>query len=390
MAGDISFRLSSAVLEWARTSMGYTIEQAAKKAGVSEEKFKAWEKGEKKPTYKQLETLAERVFKRPLAILLLPNPPKEDSIQKDFRNLSNAEVTHLSSDVRLALRKAKRYQIILDEVASEDEAPGFKDFKVSLQDSPITAAQRFRDFIRLSLDEQKSWSYDRAFNNFKNKIEEIGIYIFQLKMPIEEARAFCLSGKYPIIVLNTDDSANGKIFSLFHEACHIFFNENAIFRDKATGELSKDYKEVENFCNQFAAAFLVPDDDFRKEVSYLYAGRIEDDDIQKTAVRYNVSKEVIARKLLSLKIISEDFFWTKKKQWDNLAKAAKEKQKEKLKEQEVKGIAQDKKIISEKGKPYVTKVVSAYQRGLISSSDVSNYLESKLDHLPKIIQRISS
>lgn len=390
MAGDISFRLSSAVLEWARTSMGYTSEQAAKKAGVSEEKFKAWEKGEKKPTYKQLETLAERVFKRPLAILLLPNPPKEDSIQKDFRNLSNAEVTHLSSDVRLALRKAKRYQIILDEVASEDEAPRFKDFKVSLQDSPITAAQRFRDFIRLSLDEQKSWSYDRAFNNFKNKIEEIGIYIFQLKMPIEEARAFCLSGKYPIIVLNTDDSANGKIFSLFHEACHIFFNENSIFRDKNTGELSKDYKKVENFCNQFAAAFLVPDDDFRKEVSYLYAGRTEDDDIQKTAVRYNVSKEVIARKLLSLKIISEDFFWTKKKQWDNLAKAAKEKQKEKLKEQEVKGIAQDKKIISEKGKPYVTKVVSAYQRGLISSSDVSNYLESKLDRLPKIIQRISS
>jgi len=93
MAGDISFRLSSAVLVWARTSMGYTIEQAAKKAGVPEEKFEAWEKGEKKPTYKQLETLAERVFKRPLAILLLANPPKEDSIQKDFRNLSNAEVT---------------------------------------------------------------------------------------------------------------------------------------------------------------------------------------------------------------------------------------------------------------------------------------------------------
>src|SRR5437867_319328 len=125
MAGDIPFRLSSTVLEWARTSMGYTIEEAAKKAGVSNEKFEAWEKGEKIPTYKQLEILAERVYKRPLAILLLQNPPKEDPIQKDFRNLSNSEISNLSPEVRLALRKAKRYQLILQEVTLYEETRKF-------------------------------------------------------------------------------------------------------------------------------------------------------------------------------------------------------------------------------------------------------------------------
>lgn len=390
---NISFRLSNAVLEWARTSIGYTIEEAAKKAGVTSEKFIAWEKGEKIPTYKQLEGLAENVYKRPLALLLLQTPPKEDTIQKDFRSLSNIEVDNLSVDLRIALRKAKRYQHILEEVITDNELGKFSKFSVSIKDDPISASLRFRNFLNFSIEEQKAWSPDKAFNNFKNKIESLNVYIFQLKMPMHDARAFCLTGKYPLIVLNTDDSTNGRIFSLFHELCHIFFNTNSIFRDASTGELKKEYVDIENFCNQFAASFLVPDTYFDKDISYMSVtnGREWDEySISKLAKEYNVSNEVIARKLLMKRLIKEDFFWYKKRLWDAYAKSAKESQKEKLKEQALKGIAHDIKIIHEKGKPYVLGVVSAYQQGKISSSDLSNYLEAKLNHLPKIIERLSN
>lgn len=389
---NISFRLSKSVLEWARTTMGYTIEEAAKKAGVSNEKFMSWESGEKIPTYKQLETLAENVYKRPLALLLSQTPPEENPIQKDFRSLSNAEIDSLSTELRVALRRSKRYQHILEEVVSNKDDGAFTKFSVSLKDDPISTSLRFREFLNFTIQEQKAWNPDRAFNNFKNKIESLNIYIFQLKMPMEEARAFCLTGKYPIIVLNTDDSTNGRIFSLFHELCHILFNTNSIFRDIETGELKRDYIEVENFCNQFAASFLVPDIYFNEDVRNRLSLRSEWDEntISKLAKEYNVSNEVIARKLLLKGLIKEDFFWVKKRLWDASARSAKERQKEKLKEQDVKGIAQDIKIISEKGKPYVLNVVSAYQQGLISSSDLSNYLEAKLDHLPKIIERLSN
>lgn len=392
MSDNITFRISSAVLEWARISMGYTIEQAAKKAGVSNEKFEAWEKGEKAPTYKQLETLAEKVYKRPLAILFSQKPPTEDPIQKDFRNLSNSEIIFLSPEVRLALRKAKRYQLILDEVNQEIEGTSYKDFHVSLKDNSSVAAKRFREFLNFSVSEQKSWRLGKAFNNFKTKVESIGIYVFQLKMPFEEARAFCLTGKHPIIVLNTEDSINGRAFSLFHETCHIFFNVNGVFKDTASGELNKTYADIENFCNRFAASFLVPDEYFDEDIKHtnLTRGEWNEYQIQKLAQSYGVSNEVIARKLLASKYITEDFFWNKKRIWDSIAKSAKEKDLEKLKEQDVKGIAQDIKIISEKGKPYVKNVITAYQQGIISSSDLSNYLESKLDHLPKLIQRINS
>jgi Zn-dependent peptidase ImmA (M78 family)/DNA-binding XRE family transcriptional regulator len=388
---EVSFNLSSEVLKWARVSMGYSIEQAAKKAGVPIEKYEDWENGEKKPTYKQLEKLAETVYKRPLAVLLLPTPPYEEPIQHDFRNLNNSEIEELSPELRLVLRKAKRYQLILEEVAESSAQPTFLEFNVNIGDDPKSSALRFRQFLGLSIEEQKSWSNDKAFNNFKAKIESVGIYIFHFKIPFKEARAFCLGGKFPIIVLNTEDSSNGRIFSLIHETCHLLFNVNGVFKDVETGTLNQEYSEIENFCNKFAASFLVPDDYFNADIEFNLLQKIawSDDKINQLAKAYNVSNEVIARKLLMLKLISNEFFWLRKRNWDAIAKAAKLKANERLKEKD-QGRAQDIKIIYEKGKPYVTSVVTAYQLGTISSSDLSNYLEAKLDHLPKLIQRISN
>jgi Zn-dependent peptidase ImmA (M78 family) len=391
MAEGMSFRISPKVLEWARLSMGYTIEQAAKKASVAPDKYELWETGQKTPTYRQLETLAENVFKRPLAILLLPEPPNEDPIQKDFRNLSNADVIELSPELRLALRKAKRYQLILDEVAAMEAPPEFLSFKVTLSDDPATAAGRFRQFLRLSIDEQKSWKYDDALRNFKQLVERIGIYVFQLKIPMHDARAFCLTGRFPIVVLNTEDSNNGRIFSLFHEVCHVLFNINDLFKDSNTGQLNKDYETIEAFCNQFAASFLVPEEYFVSDLKFygISKDNISDYDIQRISRSYNVSNEVIARKLLSYQLISETFFWARKKLWDAAARSARERQKEKMKDHDS-GLNQGIKIVFEKGKPYVSSVVNAYHQGLISSADLSNYLETKLNNLPKIIERLSN
>lgn len=392
MAGSINFKLSPSVLEWARTSMGYSIDQAAKKAGVQPNKYLAWERGEKLPTYKQLEGLAENVYKRPIAILLLAQPPLEESIQKDFRNLSNKEIENISPELRLIIRKAKRYQLILEEVTLEENPAKFNEFKVSSKDDPQSAAKRFREFLNLPLAEQKSWNYDDAFKKFKQKIESIGIYVFQIKMQINEVRALCLTGEYPLIVLNTDDSNNGRIFSIFHETCHILFNTNDVFRDADSGTLNIEYRIIEEFCNKFSAAFLVPEESFEEDIKEfgLKENKIKNSDIEKLARIYNVSKEVIARKLLSLQLISETDFWKKKRLWDASAKSAKEAEKEKMKKQDPKGIDQGIKIIYEKGRPYVSNVINAYNQGLISSSDLSNYLEIKLDHLPKIIQRLNN
>jgi Zn-dependent peptidase ImmA (M78 family) len=392
MAGSIPFRLSPAVLAWARLSIGLTSDEAAKKANVPKEQYQAWEEGNKIPTYKQLETLAYSVYKRPLAILLLPEPPKEDSIQKDFRNLTNSQINNLSSEIRLALRKAKRFQAILEEINIDDKEAEFKNFKISTRSKPEVAAEHFRDFLKFDLTVQKSWRHTDAFNNFKQLVESIGIYVFQIKMPIEEARAFCLTGKFPIIVLNTEDSSNGRIFSLFHETCHILFNEGGVFKDPETGKLKDTYSNIEDFCNKFAAAFLVPDEVFKRDINYpiVKKDKWTDSEVESLSKSYNVSREVILRKIWHLKLISDSFFWAKKRQWDSYFRAAKEAEKQKRKGEDQTGFAQDIRVLSEKGRSYTSRILNAYDSGIISTSDLTSYLETKLEHIYKIRQRLSA
>lgn len=390
MAGAMTFHLSPAVLEWARNSMGYSIEEAAKKAGVPAQRYEAWETGKKVPTYKQLEALAEKVYKRPVAILLLSSPPIEESIQQEFRSLSNARIRDLPSEVRLALRKARRYQLILEEVSLSEEPALYSKFKLSIKDDPIEAAAAFRKQIDLTLSDQRSWKPIDAYRNFQRKIESIGIYIFKLKMPMPQVRAFCLVGKFPVIVINTDDSENGRIFSLFHEVCHILLNENDVFNDEEMIGSKTDYSKVEQFCNVFSASILVPDDAFQEDIRHFAILRpIVEQNIKQLAKRYNVSSEVIARKMLLHKLIEEDYFWRLKRIWDAAAKAAKEKRNEVMKDSEG-GIDPGIKVLFEKGRPYVSSVINAYQQGVISSADLADYLESKLNNLAKITDRLQS
>ena len=118
---------------------------------------------------------------------------------------------------------------------------------------------------------QKKWNSDNSFDHFKEYIEKIGIYIFQFQMPFEEARAFSLTDDFPVIVLNTEDAKNGRIFSLFHEVCHILFNVGGVFKDKETKKLKNEYTQIEDFCNRFAASFLVPEELFKRDIQF--AGR---------------------------------------------------------------------------------------------------------------------
>jgi len=53
------------------------------------------------------------------------------------------------------------------------------------------------------------------------------------------------------------------------------------------------------------------------------------------------------------------------------------------------GIPQDIKTVMEKGKPFISQVLQSFDKGNLTYGDISAYLEVKLDHLPKIIERIN-
>ncbi|MDR3695095.1 XRE family transcriptional regulator [Mucilaginibacter sp.] len=384
----IPFKISPSILKWARNSIGYSIEDTAHKLNINPQKLEEWEKGITSPTYNQLESLAYKIYKRPLATFFRKYPPNEKPIEKDFRNLTSAEVTNFSTEMILVIRKAKHLQNLITDLDLEE--PKFKKFKVSIEDNPVIAAERFRTFIGLRIDDQKRWSSLNAFDNFKQCVENIGIFIFQLQMPFEEARAFSLSGDIPIIVLNTEDAKNGRIFSLFHEVCHILFNIGGVFRDKETNNLNKEYKIIEDFCNLFAASFLIPDNPFKVEIDYGNQTLHEwsEKDLIDLSKIYNVSKEAILRKLVDLNLASKSFYFEKKRIWNAELITYKDIQRQKNKESGG-GIPQDIKVVSEKGRLFVSSVLENFEKGNISYGQISEFLEVKLDHLSKIIERIN-
>ena len=221
-----------------------------------------WEAGQQQPTLHQVKALA-RFYKRPLAAFFLPNPPEELSLPHDFRTLPDENEIPLSPKTRLAMRQARRLQSIASELKEDNDG----DFHARIEhaeisDDPEALACKVRELLDVSLEEQLSWEKDSdAMDMWKKSVERLDILVFQMSMPLEEARAFSFTdGGLPVIVINTKDALKARIFSLFHELGHILLNEGGICDPSKLGgeESSKKGRSIEAFCNFFAGAVLIP------------------------------------------------------------------------------------------------------------------------------------
>ena len=111
-----SLPINKEILKWARITIGLTSEEVASKMGKSETVILEWESGNSSPTYSQLEKLAYHVYKRPLAVFFFPDIPEEESPRTEFRTLPDVIVDNLPSELIKLYRKAKVFQLNLDEL----------------------------------------------------------------------------------------------------------------------------------------------------------------------------------------------------------------------------------------------------------------------------------
>jgi transcriptional regulator with XRE-family HTH domain len=101
------------VLKWARETSGYSLQAVADKLDKPLDLIKLWEAGEEYPTYTDLEKLAYKIYKRPLAVFFFPEPPDEPNIKQSFRTLPNFEIENLTPETLFIIRKAKAMQMLL-------------------------------------------------------------------------------------------------------------------------------------------------------------------------------------------------------------------------------------------------------------------------------------
>ncbi|TVQ25648.1 MAG: ImmA/IrrE family metallo-endopeptidase [Leptolyngbya sp. DLM2.Bin15] len=319
MAGQV-VGIQPKVLRWARDRAGYSVEDIANQLKRDPAEVRAWETGDAAPTYAQLEKLAYDLYKRPLALFFLPEPPQEADVKQEFRTLPNAEMDQLLPNTRYLLRLGQAFQLSLKELTegiNPSEHKIFKDIKLTDAAQIPSVAQRVREYLEIPMDTQSDWgSTDEALKAWRNAVETAGVFVFKQSFKQKTISGFCLiDAEFPIIVINNSTTKTRQIFTLFHELSHLLVGVNSISKvdDAYIDELPSQEKRIEQICNALAAEILVPSKDFLNQVEQFQI--LDDNAIQALANRYRVSREVILRLSLKSGDISQAEYTARISQW---------------------------------------------------------------------------
>lgn len=372
------------ILRWAREQSGKTIEDVGRALKKDATTIEAWEKGQSTPTYVQLEELAYSVYKRPLAIFFLPEPPSEPDLKHSFRTLSSAEIEALKPDTLFAIRQAWVYQMNLQELNEGNNQSSrliFRDLKIDLNVDVNKLAERLRNYLEINVEMQNAWkNVEEALEIWREKVEHVGVFVFKRTFKQADISAFCLyDEQFPIIVINNSTHKTRQIFSLIHELGHILLHMNCLAKsdDKYISFLPDADRAKEEMCNKLAAEVLVPSSDFSVQSSNL---NLDNDALSKLADRYKVSREVILRKLLDRNLINREIYNKKVEEW--------RKQGEKSRKSG--GGNYYRTQAAYLGKTYLSLVFSQYYQRKFGIEQVADYLGVKASSVAGIEQVFSS
>lgn len=316
--------IQPSVLRWARESGGLELDEVAMRLKRRVEEIEAWEAGEKAPTWPQLEKLAYQIYKRPIALFFLPEPPAEIPPIIEFRTLPVVEMKQLFPDTRLHIRKAHAYQLALAEIFKNKNPSKrmiWKDCAVEDDVEVNVLAKQIRQYLGVSINRQLQWNNpDNALKSWRKAVEEKGVFVFKAAFKQKDISGFCLADdQLPVIYLNNGTTKTRQVFSLLHELCHLLMHENGLsmFERSYIEQLPDSVQQLERRCNTLAAEILIPLDDFAAQSRYL-PDNIEDsqhEDIARLASRYGVSREVILRRFLDQNRVSSEYYEQKASEW---------------------------------------------------------------------------
>jgi Zn-dependent peptidase ImmA (M78 family)/DNA-binding XRE family transcriptional regulator len=392
MATDLA-PVTPEVLRWARESIGASLADAAARAGVSEDRVRAWESGEAEPTVAKLRALA-RLYQRPLSVFFLPEAPRTFDAMRDFRRLPGASDHSWSRALHKVYRRAIDQQTVATELLeAEGDDHRTKIPRSSVEVPSEEAGRVARDALGVTLAEQFSWRKpDDAFAAWMEAVENSGAFVLRTSdVPLEEMRGFSIPNGIPIIVVNALDWPRGQVFTLLHEFAHLMLREGGLC-DLLEPD-SEQGRRVEAWCNAVAAATLMPAADFlNNEVLRPVGAREWDDEVlAQLSDRWSASKEAIVRRLVTLQRATMTFYYNKRAEYQAAYAARREEERRRRKETGSSGGPPPYRMtVRDRGKPYVRLILDAYQRDMITPSSLSSLLALKLKHLSALEQEVRS
>ncbi len=369
--------ITAQVLVWARKEAGLTQKELADSAQVDVEGVQAWEAAESYPTKGQFSQLV-KALKRPSALFFLPEPPVQAGMPTSLRSAPSLGDHKLSPEEIRQIRWARRLQEVMSWIL-KDQGSFVVDLSQYRPDqNPVEIAISERLQSGISAAEQLAWmNASKALRSWRTHLEELGILIFQLAMGKKNIRGFGVWDNYaPLIAVNTAYHPTARIFTLFHEVAHLLTRTDAACQNFVIP--GKQDGSIERWCEQFAAAYLLPEDSLKAiagKYNVTTKMRTADPDTARhIANRFSVSTRATAIRLQEVGLAEPNLYAAvvaqlANKDWNESGGGRGG------------GQTASEKRIGQLGTRLLNTLISAADRGRLSTRDLADYLQLRTGKL---------
>lgn len=241
------------ILRQCREQIGLAYADVEKKI----KKIVSIEEGKQKPTFNQLNTLAE-LYNVPRWVFISEFLPEQYQFNKavpSFRQFAH-DSAELFSDhkVRSLTARIEKLRNLIMELRDDMREPvaQFSPPEIQNDDTPDTIAKVVRAWL--------GTEENLDFQQWKEKLEEKDIFVFltskykgwsHIDKTLFRGLAIYHSS-LPIIIINDSDSKKAQSFTLFHELGHLLRGESAI------DDWDDHNQKVERWCDELAGNILMP------------------------------------------------------------------------------------------------------------------------------------
>ena len=376
------------MLTWARVTIGLSQVAAARKIDVPDDRVEQWEAGTAQPTLPQLRR-ASTVYRRPLAVFFLSEPPADFDTMRDFRRLEGAGAAEWSPELHSEYRRAlDQRQALLDLAEIEDVEPLTTWRLESLPPTDEALAARARDQLLAPSPLPLPTHGDQYehLNAWIAALEEAGVLVMATmggRVSTKEARAFSLHfDVVPVIVVNGSDFARGRLFSLLHEYAHLLLHTGGVCDTTTDLRATNPDRRLEARCNALAAEMLMPRAQVLAQRLVLAREHVPASwdyaTLREAAAPFGVSAEAFLRRLVTLGRATSTFYEERREEF--LAAYDREELRQQGGGNWYRNMARD------LGKGFVRRVTDAHGRRVIDSYTATSFLDVKTERLPRLAE----
>ena len=280
------------MIRYHRLKRGLTTEELANKVGCTKAAISLYESNDRQPSNETCIKIAQ-ILDIPWVELLSSNEEKFVFNHISFRKRQKASKNDIEI-LKAEIEKRCISQVsLINILGGLSEEKAFKHKKLSF-DSDI---ENNAKIIRSEL----GFPISGPLYSITSVLEHIGVIVLSFECSEEIDGINGTVNNIPYIFFNTKNrTIERQRFTLVHEVCHLFFDEN---------KFNKDEKEFEKFINQIAGNVLVPSNDI-----YRIFGRTNRSLTvylrNQVSKEYKVAPSCLITRLFEAGIITESYYKT--------------------------------------------------------------------------------